>query len=67
MISTRRKNLFISGLLALTLATLSVTAAEAKHRATKGALIGAGVGAIVGGGKGAVAGGLAGAIIGDNS
>ena len=64
---TQRKNLFISGVLALMFALVSVTSAQALNRTQKGAVIGAGVGGIVGGGKGAVAGGIAGAIIGKNS
>ena len=64
---TRRKNMFISGVLALMVALVSVTSAHALNRTQKGAVIGAGVGGIVGGGKGAVAGGVAGAIIGKNS
>jgi len=64
---TQRKNLFISGILALMFAIVSVTSAQAVSRTTKGAIIGAGVGGLIGGGKGAVAGGIAGAIIGKNS
>ena len=59
--------MFISGVLALMFALVSVTSAHALNRTQKGAIIGAGVGGIVGGGKGAVAGGVAGAIIGKNS
>ena len=64
---TQQKNLFISGILALTFALVSVTSAHALNKTQKGALIGASVGGLIGDGKGAVAGGIAGAIIGKNS
>jgi len=63
----QRKNVIISGALALMVALVSVTSAHALNRTQKGAIIGAGVGAIVGDGKGAIVGGVAGAIIGKNS
>ncbi|AXI56111.1 hypothetical protein SuNHUV7_19760 (plasmid) [Pseudoseohaeicola sp. NH-UV-7] len=67
MSANQRKNLFISGVLALMFALVSVTSAHALSKKGKGAVIGAGVGGLIGGGKGAVAGGVAGAIIGNNS